>query len=68
MLFLSGVFAFYCASVSFASLLLIILWFGYFGFLGRAVLPLVRCIFPNLPDGGLAAGRVLFLTLVGLVA
>ncbi len=30
------------------------------------MLPLARRVFPNLPDGGLAAGRVLFLTLVAL--
>ena len=35
---------------------------------GRAFLPLSRHLFPNLLDGGLAAGRLLALVLVGLLA
>ena len=49
------------------SLLFIPLWFGFFWLLGWVLLPATRHLFAALPDGGLAAGRLLFLAMLGLV-
>ena len=47
---------------------LILFWLVVTTALGHAALPLSRRIFPNLPDGGLAAGRVLLIVLMTLLA
>ncbi len=50
------------------TLALLALWIAASWAWGRAFLPLSRHLFPNLLDGGLAAGRLLALVLVGLLA
>lgn len=49
-----------------ASLSFILPWFFTFWLLGWLLLPAMRRLLPALPDGGLCAGRVLFLALLGL--
>jgi YYY domain-containing protein len=48
--------------------LLILLWLFALWLLGWLALPFSRRVFLHLPDGGLAAGRVLALTLMSLMA
>ena len=54
--------------MDFSTLALILFWLAVTTALGHAALPLSRRIFTNLPDGGLAAGRVLLLVLMTLCA
>ncbi len=51
-----------------STLALLALWIAASWAWGRAFLPLSRHLFPNLLDGGLAAGRLLALVLVALLA
>jgi YYY domain-containing protein len=50
-----------------SSVVLILRWLGHLWLLGWVVLPLARRIFSNLPDGGLAAGRLLGLAVPALL-
>jgi uncharacterized membrane protein len=50
------------------TLMLLALWIAASWAWGRAFLPFSRRMFPNLLDGGLAAGRLLALVFVGLIA
>ena len=50
------------------SFLHIAAWFFYALLLGYAALPLARRLFPALPDGGLAAARVLAILLLSLLS
>jgi YYY domain-containing protein len=50
------------------SLQLLFLWLIPLWLLGWLMLPFARRLFPHLPDGGLAAGRVLGLLLLSLLA
>lgn len=50
------------------SFLHIAAWFFYAYLLGYAALPLARRLFPALPDGGLAAARVLAILLLSLLS
>ena len=54
--------------MDFSTFALILFWLAVTTALGHAALPLSRRIFTNLPDGGLAAGRVLLLVLMTLCA
>jgi uncharacterized membrane protein len=54
--------------IAFSTLALLGLWIAATVAWGRAFLPLSRRVFPSLPDGGLAAGRLLFWTLACLAA
>lgn len=49
-------------------MIIIVLWLFGLWLLGWLALPLARHVFPRLPDSGLAAGRVLALSLVSLLA
>jgi len=55
-------------SVDSSQLFLIARWIIPLWLLGRFMLPLSRHVFPNLPDGGLAAGRIGWLVAATLLA
>lgn len=54
--------------MDFSTIALIFIWLLATTALGHAALPFSRRIFPNLPDGGLAAGRVLLIVLLTLLS